>query len=155
MKKIFTCSTDKKVWDTNDFERMGWHDCHIHALAFKEESSEFLLDLDYIVQWIDPDKEEKYFKFFISPATLVFNGVSNLRFINFAMDMEIEIQKISMDKNSGEYTFSIECQQGTMVFQASGFKQYLRKEPIFINPNSQQLDSQKLSLETRGGISFK
>ena len=45
---------EKAVWTDGDFDRMGWHDARVHAIAFHEDedNAELLLDLDYIVRWI-------------------------------------------------------------------------------------------------------
>jgi hypothetical protein len=44
----------KPVWTEADFEQMGWHDVHIHAVAFRPEIFELWLDIDYIFGWVDP-----------------------------------------------------------------------------------------------------
>lgn len=57
---------------------MGWHDCRIRAVSITEYEDDtvpptrLLLDLDYIVRWVDPVPPEKHFTFWIAPATLVF-----------------------------------------------------------------------------------
>ena len=55
---------EKAIWSESDLENMGWHDTFIHAISFSEDSK-FLLDIDYIFKWIDPVKEETYFKFWL------------------------------------------------------------------------------------------
>jgi hypothetical protein len=50
----------KAVWTDADFPVMGWHDCRIHAVSVAEHEDDtlpptrLLLDLDYIVRWVDP-----------------------------------------------------------------------------------------------------
>jgi hypothetical protein len=69
------------VWTDADFPVMGWHDCRIHAVSVAEYEDDtlpptrLLLDLDYIVRWVDPAPRRKYFTFWIAPATLVFEQV--------------------------------------------------------------------------------
>src|SRR5690348_9572503 len=50
---------EKAVWTDGDFDTMGWHDASVHAIAFHEEEhgaqDALLLDLDYIVRWLDPE----------------------------------------------------------------------------------------------------
>jgi hypothetical protein len=62
---------------------MGWHDATVWAVAFLatdpretlDSSGELALDIDYIVQWIEPVPPDEYFTFTVAPATLVFNDV--------------------------------------------------------------------------------
>jgi hypothetical protein len=78
-------SLEKAVWTDADFAVMGWHDATVHAIGFGEDHDRALLmlDLDYIVRWIDPQPPHEYFTFFVAPATLVFENVSH-----FVADME-------------------------------------------------------------------
>ena len=57
---------EKKIWTEVDFQIMGWHDSPIYGLSFQSEpsthSSELILDIDYIFQWIsppDPESDQK------------------------------------------------------------------------------------------------
>ncbi|MEQ8198297.1 MAG: hypothetical protein ABRQ27_09870, partial [Clostridiaceae bacterium] len=59
-------NVEKWVWTTNDFEKMGWHDCKIHAMAFDELNFKILFDIDYIFKWVEPGEDERY-HFWISP----------------------------------------------------------------------------------------
>jgi hypothetical protein len=45
---------EKWVWSEADFEEMVWHDARIHAIAFLPDSFEFVLDIDYILRWVQP-----------------------------------------------------------------------------------------------------
>ena len=58
---------DKWIWTEADFEQMGWHDARIHAIAFLTETFEFALDIDYILQWVEPAEGETYYKFWVAP----------------------------------------------------------------------------------------
>src|SRR5262245_5139205 len=73
---------EKYVWTDADFDRMGWHDCYIHAFhsGLRPERGEFdfLLDLDYIVRWLAPQSPETVFSFDIAPATLVFHHAHSI-----------------------------------------------------------------------------
>jgi hypothetical protein len=59
---------------------LALHDCRIHAISIGEYDDDtlpparVLLDLDYILKCVDPARGERYFTFWISPATLVFEG---------------------------------------------------------------------------------
>ena len=45
----------RDIYTEADFGSMGWHDCHIHAIALEPLPSEpgrLLLDIDYLVEWL-------------------------------------------------------------------------------------------------------
>jgi hypothetical protein len=58
---------------------MGWHDSCVHAVAVEDDGwSRLLLDLDYIVGWVRPEPPETAMRFWVAPATLVFENVWDL-----------------------------------------------------------------------------
>ena len=69
---------ERRIWTEADFEQMGWHDCAVHALAFRPERFELRLDLDYILEWVAPTEPGGPFTFRVAPATLVFHNVSGV-----------------------------------------------------------------------------
>jgi hypothetical protein len=71
-----TSLSTRSEWTDADFEEMNWHDAHVHAFAASPETYEFLLDIDYVVQWEKPDPDQGYFTFWVAPATLVFHHAS-------------------------------------------------------------------------------
>jgi hypothetical protein len=155
MERFF--NLEKPIWDENDFEQMGWHDSKIYAIAFKDESFELLLDIDYIVKWVAPNEKESYFKFWVAPATIVFRNVWDLN-IGLEYDLNLEIQDLqrgdvkkpqntNVTSGSLEYDWKIEVNNGEITFKSIGYKQYFRKDPILLN-------TQKIDLLERGGISF-
>jgi hypothetical protein len=62
------------VWTDADFEAMGWHDVAIHAIGFEQDGvrAQLLLDIDYMLEWIDPVPKRRHYTFLVCPATLVF-----------------------------------------------------------------------------------
>ena len=146
---------EKAVWTNDDFDVMGWHDATIWAMAVVSEQFELLFDVDYILQWVNPLPPSSYFNFWVSPATLVFQGVQDIK---VDMDLQyiqlIEVDHIerkgpfeSPDGSLTNWKWRIDLQQGTIEFEAGGFTQYLRTSPFF-GP------LQQLSQAQRGGISF-
>jgi hypothetical protein len=63
---------------------MGWHDCRVHAVSIGEYAdntlppARMLLDIDYIVRWVQPAGRDRNFTFWIAPATLVFERAWNI-----------------------------------------------------------------------------
>lgn len=145
---------EKPIWTNADFAVMGWHDATIWAMAVVNDNFEFLFDIDYILQWVHPIPPETYFSFWVSPATLVFEGVQNIK-IDVDLDyiQLIEVADIRRDgpfaSPNGSMTkwkWTIELQQGQIDFEATGYTQYIRKPPF--------LGGQVLDLDERGGLSF-
>lgn len=109
---------------------------------------------------VSPVEGEKYFKFYVSPCTLVFENVHSLNFdLDISEPFEIEIADIYREnpqkplnheyiKRDVEYSWIIQTQQGNISLKSVGYKQYVREHPILIK-------SQKIGLEKRNGISFE
>ena len=111
-----------------------------------------MLDIDYIVQWVDPAPGEIYHSFWIVPATLVFEDV-------FALTVDIEVPwgatidcvvrtpVTDVPPDSPTFDWALECNEGHVTLRASGFTQYIRRSPLHV-------PKQRLSASERGGFSF-
>ena len=148
---------EKWTWTEQDLERMGWHDAQVHAFAFRPESWEFLLDLDYIVDWVKPAAGESHYSFWSAPATLVFESVAGLKielepFPAFELDSieRSDPQVLDGRENapaSVHWLWTLEFFHGRITFRATGFAQHFRRQPVFNT-------TQSLTLDERGGLSF-
>jgi hypothetical protein len=144
----------KALWTEADFEVMGWHDCHIHAISFGGDF-ELLFDVDYIFKWVS---HKKHFDFWVSPCTLAFENVYDIEFdLSYStggLDID-DITKGSPNKPRNatligrdlEFFWEIETQQGQIQFKSVGYKQYVRSLPVYQR-------AQYFNLIERGGISF-
>jgi hypothetical protein len=152
-----TFKPEKSVWTEADLEAMGWHDATIHAIALPTDAFELVLDIDYIVKWVNPAEGQTHFRFWVSPATVVFRNLHELS-VSLEPHQQVTIQGIERcdpgkPKNAEyigrdvEWRWMIECHQGEITFRASGFSQYLRAAPQFGT-------SQFISVKERGGYSF-
>jgi hypothetical protein len=155
MSEIF--NLHKFIWTEDDFEQMNWREARVYAFAFLPERTEFLLDIDYVLQRIYQPENANSQRFLVAAATLVFESVSDLR-IELEPNQEIEIINIERSarrksKNSElinretEWKWIIKTNQGDIAFRAAGYKQHFKGMPIF----SQE---QALDLDLRGGFSF-
>jgi len=146
---------EKRIWSEVDFDRMGWHDVKVHAMAFFPDAFEFALDLDYHFRWVDPQKDGGYYRYWQAPATLVFENVHDLRIdvdASSGLDVDvIERTPLGAPHNAEfigrdlEWEWAIECQQGLIGMKSVGYKMHVRSEPRL---------QVRLSLEERGGICF-
>lgn len=140
----------KSIWTHADFDVMGWHDAQLYCFTVLPESFEFVMDLDYIAKWIHPVPPEKYFSFYVSPATLVFHNAQNISVtleMSTLADVEVlDIKRVPVESGVGwRWTIELDC--GEIALDASGYTQYVRQRPL-LNSN------QHLGLESRGGISY-
>ena len=81
MSDLYTL--EKSLWTETDFEEMGWHDATIHAIATPNSEFEIAFDIDYILKWVDPAEDQTHFRYWVSPATLVF---WNLLILSYGRD---------------------------------------------------------------------
>lgn len=142
---------EKMLWTDKDFEQMGWHDNPIHALAFQPESHEVSLDIDYIFKWEQPLSGENHYRFWISPATLVFEDVFDLK-VNHDGYAGLTILGIER-RETGKpelrfpkkiWKWRIDCGEAKWELCATGYRQLIRKPP-------ELLGRQLLTYEQRGG----
>lgn len=130
------------LWTQQQFEEMSWHDNHVHALRIVEGaygSGEFVLDLDYILEW---DCSTDGCRFRIIPATLTFLEVTNLRIsLDYATPSAalgpFSLHAIERHDESREryvaqiWKIVINWPQGEIVFEATGFTQRGNGAPVW------------------------
>ena len=148
---------EKLVWTEEDFEKMGWHDCKVYAMAFPDdEKFELAFDIDYIVKWVNLKEDNTYIKFWVAPATLVFKNVYEININLYTVDFQIQdinrenpIKPKNKDhiKDILEYDWRIETTNGEITFKSVGYTQFIRQKPKL-------LDKQLLDFNERGGITF-
>jgi hypothetical protein len=148
---------EKSIWTDADFEQMGWHDCTIYGMALKEGndvlSNELYFDIDYIFKWIHPEQGESSFSFWIAPCTLIFKQVFDLKVDIHAgsssvFGLEIadiyRVAEIESINGKPQWKWHIELQQGDIMFEAKGYKQIVKKKPIYFKgpqiPSNQRGD---------------
>ncbi|WP_206790453.1 hypothetical protein [Amycolatopsis sp. MtRt-6] len=145
----------KAVWTDADFPQLGWHDCRIHAAALVEGDDDLppdrlLLDLDYIVRWVEPARREKHFTFWIAPATLVFDEAWDItgEIGPLYGGLEIaDLHRLTPPDDKPYPVWHLEGHEFDLKFRARGFRQYLRTAP-------KHVPRQVLTMTERGGLSF-
>jgi hypothetical protein len=149
--------TDSKIktYKTDEFSTMSWHDNYLHGISWKQEfesgTNDFILDIDYIVEWVCT--REKEFRFKISPCDLIFHNITDLKInincgdSNFQAYIEggipifkitreqIKNQKTHLDKPYYQWKIELDnlCKNSYISFGSTGFTQTLRKEPILVD----------------------
>lgn len=83
-----TFELEKPIWTEDDFEIMGWHEAKVWGMLANPDVREYLMDLDYIFEWVHFKDGAKHFKFWVSPATMVFQNAYNVK-------INIESQRVT------------------------------------------------------------
>jgi hypothetical protein len=129
---------DKATWTDADFAVMGWHDCRIHAINVGEHedgtppSARLLLDLDYVVRWVDPVRPARHFTFWVAPATLVFDRAWDITGQIGPLHDLLEIadlHRLDPPDDRPEPLWHVEGQSFDLRLRAGGFRQHLRQPP--------------------------
>ncbi len=133
----------KKVWNDADFDQMIWHDCTIYKVRLTEDLE---MDIDYILQWNEPEMQGFPFTYWVSPATLVFKKIRNFRFeFDATLQEPIEIEDIEREETKQGTKWTIITQQGDAEFFCEGYEQFIRQDPFC-------QFAQALSMSERNGI---
>ena len=138
-------------WYTADFDRMSWHDVHVHGFRIVEGghgTAELQLDIDFLLAWPDAGAGD----FRVAQAMLQFHEVFGLRFAldyvacsagmtPFAIDRIVreplsgsaDDEDAPIDTQAhGPWRWRVELvwPEGGLDFEASGFTQWLVGEMV-------------------------
>jgi hypothetical protein len=131
------------MFTKDDFEKISWHDNAIHGFHILEgePSGELVLDIDFITEWLAP--VQGAYSFQIAPSDLIFHEVSDLVIsVNYAAAIAvvqpmiiraIHREAVTYPNGYSSFTWKIELNwppNSFFTFQASGFTQMQRMEPI-------------------------
>jgi len=149
------------ILGTDDFDRLSWHDNHVHALLIEERANglgELVLDIDHIVEWVPPREGTHLFR--VAPAFLRFQGVSDLRIsldyaaVSAAMTpFSIhDIRRERIDHPNGYSTdaweIDVNWPPGQITFNATGFTQELRGAVIETQEQYLSPEERRAALQT-------
>jgi hypothetical protein len=164
----------KATWTDADLEAMSWDACQIHALSVTDDEGppddltpeEFLeqddiddtapsalrlhVDLDFIVRRVETQVPYRDVKFWVSPATLVFDCVvsisGDLRAVWLPLQMR-SLHQLGPTVPRSERLYHLEGDRFDLRFSAWDFTLYLRRPPRY--------GKRVLRMADRGGISFE
>lgn len=146
---------EKALWTSEDFEVMSWHDARLWAMVAEEDRFEFSIDLDYIFLWVHPEASETHFRFWVAPATMVFENAHEVRIALDSPQGVIEVFALHREEPKPtpngaltNFCFRFACQEGEISLHATGFRMYVRAAPRLVQ-------RQHLSLGERGGVSVE
>jgi hypothetical protein len=132
-----TIPAERREWSDTDFDQMGWHDVHIHGISALPDRFELRFDVDYIVEWMCAPSDSGITKFLVAPATLVFENVQHVRIAVNSEQGLLSIDEIRRegcrqlaDSKLSIWNWTLRCQEGSVEFEATGYKLALRSSPI-------------------------
>lgn len=145
---------------------VSFHDSKVYGIAFLESNNEFLLDIDYISDWIKKENSEKY-ELISFPATLVFENVWDIE-ININTDISLNIDQIQrfnphpprnikyLPCDSIEYEWEISFMEGEIKFRSIGLILYNRLDYSNIKTQDSILkEDRQICFKKEGSIFFK
>ena len=68
----------KTNYSSEEFDGLGFHDCHISSIRWEPRDFTVTFLLDYILEWVRPESGDGNFRFWVSPARLCFADVDDL-----------------------------------------------------------------------------
>lgn len=141
------------TWTDADFERLSWHDCHVWRFAIhggdpdrNDWTSDLVLDLDFIVEWLCDTAGAATFR--VAPARLTFHGVTDLDLavswgdsnhrkslhemsIDRIERAQVADQQVFLDRPYYRYIVHTSWPAGgRLSFGAAGFTQHLLSAPV-------------------------
>ncbi len=143
-------------WTEADFASLSWHDCTIHSMGWDQDGeyqSDFLIDLDFILEWI-PDAGGA-FQFRSAPAVLRFQNADKLvmkTLLDYKQPMQIsEITRVPRDDpgfNNYHWTIRLHTFPGRdnqIELDATGFLQETTAQPV-VGPHQSLRLSERLNM---------
>ena len=135
-----------RVLSESDAGLDSFHDCHVHGLHWRRDTFSFSMDIQYILEWIEPNDGTSGYRFSISEARLRFRDVDDLK---VALDwsglaLDSQIASIRMLKTRTTPTgalqryFEIEFADPEAIISlwSTGYELALLHEPVLSNVTS-------------------
>ena len=128
----------KQAYSAKDFESLGFHDCYVHGIRWVRSSYSLVLDLDYIVKWVEVNGT---YNFWVAPGELRFDYASDVT-ISLEWDkvpMECQIRDVhrldqkSTPKGGDCYHWEIEfaVPYGSIDLWSTDFQLSIQSTPVF------------------------
>ena len=125
-----------------DFDSLSLHDCYIYGVTWQKSKFEFRLDIDFILEWIEPEPGETYYTFKVSEAMLCFQHVSDAK-VELAwggIDLVTQISDVvrtdaGFSPNGTQlWKYNIELSEpdGEIWVKGTGFELFVTSDPVVI-----------------------
>ena len=129
-----------RVLSESEAKPESFHDCHVHGLRWQRDRFTFSMDLQYILEWIEPKDGSSGYRFSISEGRLTFQNVDDLKvsmdWSGAALDSQIasiQVLKTRTTPNGRvQRYFEIEFADPEAVISlwSTGYEVELLREPV-------------------------
>lgn len=129
-----------KIWDENDFDVMGWHDCRLYGISFDHKKYNLILDIDYIFKRTDLDMSVSANEFWIAPSYLIFENYHSIKVdFEFAGTSDVIIDEIvrgtpipTPNNKLMECLYQVITNVGVIKLFATGYRLLVREDPVCV-----------------------
>jgi hypothetical protein len=118
----------------------SFHDVHVHGLHWRRDQFSFLMDAQYILEWIAPIGNSTSYRFLICESRIMFRDVDDLKvsmdWSGAALDTQIDVVRILKSRTtpSGRlqqhYEIEFSDPEGSIMFWSTGYEVRLLGEPV-------------------------
>lgn len=130
-----------RVLTESDAGPETFHDCHVHGLRWRRDRFTFALDLQYILEWIEPTEASSAgYHFRVADAQLVFRSARDpkvsIDWSRAALGAQISVLRVLQSRTTAngqvERLFEIELAEpeGTILLWSTGYEVLLFEEPV-------------------------
>lgn len=124
----------------------SFHDCHVHGLRWRRDHFSFSMDIQYILEWIDPAEPGSGYQFSVCEARLSFRNANELRILmdwsDSALDAQVATIRISKSRSTPngliERYFEVDFSdpEAKISLWSTGYEVLLLEDPVISSVTS-------------------
>jgi len=124
----------------SEAEPESFHDSHVHGLSWRRAEFAFSVDLQYILEWIEPSDISSGYRFSICEARLTFRDVDDLKismdWLGAALDAQIDALRIVQSRTTPtgrvQHYYEIEFSEpgANIALWSTGYEVALLQDPV-------------------------
>ena len=130
----------KRVLSESDAKPESFHDVHVHGLHWRRDRFAFLMDIQYILEWIIPTGSSSAYSFMVCEAQITFRNVYDLQisleWVDGVLDAQIDGMQVTNVRTmrNGEiqrhYEISFSTPEANITLWSAGYEVSLLGEPV-------------------------
>ena len=129
-----------RVLSESEAKPESFHDCHVHGLRWQRDRFTFSVELQYILEWIEPSDGSSGYRVLISEGRVTFQNVDDLKvsmdWSGVALDSQIASVRVLKTRTTPngrvQRYFEIEFAdpEALISLWSTGYEVKLLKEPV-------------------------
>ena len=129
-----------RVLSESEAKPESFHDCHVHGLRWQRDRFTFSMELQYILEWIEPSDGSSGYRFSISEGRVTFQNVDDLKvsmdWSGVALDSQIASVRVLKTRTTPngrvQRYFEIEFADPEAIISlwSTGYEVELLEEPV-------------------------